>query len=102
MSTLIINGVTFRVECNFNAIMAHMTRRGYKNLDFLSGEISTQEWAELMTCSINEGERLEGRRHDYTVEELCAYNLLDVMEVIKQFISIFAEQNLTEAEAKKK
>lgn len=103
MSTIKIGDSEYRVECNFNAIMAYMRSHGLKDITFLSEELSVYDWADLMVCSINEGERLDGNRHDYTVEDLCACSMAEMTGVIGDFIRIFSEQNTAApSESKKK
>lgn len=105
MDRLVIKGTAYRVEANFNAIMSFAGSRGYKSLDFLAGELSIQDWVALMAAAINEGERLEGRDHAYTVEDFGDLSFTAMAKLVQQFIVIFTAQNEAEEdgdEAKKK
>lgn len=102
MDRLTISGNSYRVECNFNAVLAYMDLRGEKNLTFLNEDMGMRDWLQLMTCCINEGERLDGKKHDYSAEEIGAIPMVTLASVIPAFIEIFGKQNASQSEAKKK
>lgn len=102
MDRLTIAGKTYRVECNFNAILAYMDLRGEKDMSFLSGELGLREWLDMMTAAINEGERLDGKEHSHTSEEFGEILMLDMATVIQEFIAIFGKQNAIEGDSSKK
>lgn len=103
METLTINGNIYRVECNFNAIIDYMEQKGEKDLSFLAnGDMSMRDWLLLMRCSINEGERLEGRPHEHTAEEFGAISMIEMGPILQRFIDIFGKQNKTSADTQKK
>lgn len=93
MDRLTIGNKEYRVECNFNALISYMDRKGEKDLAFLSETLSLQDMLLLMVCSINEGERLEGRPHDYTPIDFGTGGSLEMAEVIGKFMQIFQKQN---------
>lgn len=94
MDTLTINGTAYRVECNFNAITAFMDAKGETDLGFLSsGKMSVCDWFDFMAAAINEGERLEGRKHDYTREEFGTGTLAECANLLNEFIALFSKQN---------
>lgn len=102
MDRLTIAGKSYRVECNFNAILAYMDLHGEKDMSFLAGELGLREWLDLMTAAINEGERLDGKEHSHTSEEFGACLMLDMAGVIQQFIMIFGKQNAVAEETSSK
>lgn len=92
----------YRVEVNWNAIVAYLEATGRDTMDSLSllGQIRPSDLAPLMVACICEGERLEGRECDLTAErigELCDFAKLT------EFLQIYARQAnpQTPAEPKK-
>lgn len=103
MDRLTIGGTEFRVECNFNAITAYMDEKGESDLSFLTpGRMGMRDWLLMLSCCVNEGERLEGRRHDYRPEDFGLGKIGESVQILPKFIEIFGKQNAAEeAEAKK-
>lgn len=103
MRHISISGKKYRVEANFNAIMDFMEQKGEKDIAFLAGELSMKDWTMLMVACVNEGERLDGKPHDLTMENVGTLSFVEVSSAVQEFIKVFSEQNAGEAsEAKKK
>lgn len=102
MDYLEIDGKNLRVECNFNAICDFMEKRGLKDLDFLNGSMGLQDWLVMMIASIKEGERMEGREASFSLLDLGARPVNDISKLLGKFIEIFAKQNASSSDSKKK
>lgn len=91
MDQITLNGNTYRVEVNWNAIVAFLEASGRDDVRELMGlsALKPSDLAGLLAASVNEGERLEGREAHYSGEEIGALADFDTMA---QFISIFARQ----------
>lgn len=81
----------YRVEANWNALVAYLEATGRDTMDALSlfGQLRPSDIAPLMAACIAEGERLEGRESDLTPErigELCSFDKLT------EFLHIYARQ----------
>jgi len=89
---IVIAGQRYRVEVNWNAIVAFLEDRGTDRLDALAelGKISVKDIAPLMAACIREGERLDGRECTLTALELGA--LPGFMDVIPMFLRIYGRQ----------
>lgn len=87
-----IDGTQYRVEANWNALVAYLTATGRDTMDALAlfGQLRPSDIAPLMAACIAEGERLEGRESDLTAErigEKCDFDTLT------QFMRIYARQS---------
>ena len=102
MRHISISGKQYRVEANFNAIMAFMETKGEKDIAFLTGELSLKDWTMLMIASINEGERLDGKPHDLKLEDLGILSFMEVSKAVQEFIQVFSDQNAGDTDAAKK
>lgn len=91
MDSIVINEKSFRVEVNWNAIVAFLETSGRDDVRELMGlsSLKPSDLAGLLAAAINEGERLEGRDCKFTAEEIGAMADFDTMA---QFIQIFAKQ----------
>jgi len=87
MDYLEIDGKNYRIEYNFNAIGDYLDRTGKSLSDLMDfGSIKAKEMLMLIWCGVYEGERLEGRELELSVEDLGAilapediHNAIDVM-----------------------
>ncbi len=102
MDVITIKGQAYRVCANFNALMGFMDLHGYKDFTFLNEDIGYPGWYELMLLSINEGERIEGKKHDYTKDDFSEVSAVEMLGVITSFIAIFNKQNASEQTATQK
>lgn len=86
-----------RVECNWRAIAMFLAAKGAEDLGALT-KLSPSDYTLLMACCVNEGERLEGRKCDYTAEDF------DTMPpyVVTEFLAIFGRQMNPDIRTKKK
>ncbi len=85
------DGRTFRVELNWNALVAFLESSGRDDVRELASLVSLKpsDLAGLLAAGINEGERMEGREANFTANEIGA--LADV-GTITAFIGIFTRQ----------
>ena len=85
------DGQTFRVEFNWNALIAFLDSTGRDDVSSLAGLATTKpsEFAGLLAAGINEGLRLEGSDERLTPEEVGALADLSTMT---DFIAIFTRQ----------
>ena len=85
------DGRTFRVEFNWNAIIAFLDSAGRDDVSSLAGldKIKPSEFTGLLAAGINEGCRLEGVEVRFTPEEIGALSDLGTMA---DFIAIFNGQ----------
>lgn len=86
-----IDGRQYRVEANWNALVAYLAATGRDTMDALAkiGQLRPSDIAPLMAACLAEGERLEGRESDLTAErigEKCGFDSLT------QFMNIFGRQ----------
>lgn len=86
-----IEGRQYRVEANWNALVAYLEATGRDTMDALSlfGQLRPSDIAPLMAACIAEGERLEGRESDLTAQrigEVCGFDKLT------EFLQIYARQ----------
>jgi hypothetical protein len=89
MNTLTINGETYHVAVNWNAIKDYCNRRGLTDLSQLERAVAFDVDGALTMahCCIREGERLAGREFTLTEEELGGdMTPIDVL----QFMQIYA------------
>ena len=98
----LVDGRTFRVELNWNAIVAFLESSGRDDVRELSSlsTLKPSDLAGLLAAGINEGERLDGNEVRFTPEEVGA---LADFDVIAKFIGIFSRQTTPKGqpEAKK-
>ena len=85
------DGRTFRVEVNWNALVAFLETSGRDDIRELANlaSLKPSDLAGLLAAGINEGERLEGNEVSFTPEEIGA--LVD-FSTIGEFIGIFTRQ----------
>lgn len=85
------DGRTFRVELNWNAIVAFLDSTGRDNITALANlaQMKPSDLSGLLAASINEGARLDGKPGRLTPEEVG--ELADV-RVMTDFIRIFNSQ----------
>ena len=85
------DGRTFRVEVNWNAIMAFLEASNRDDVRELANfsSLKPSDLAGLLAAGINEGERLEGNEVNFTAKEIGA---LVGMNTMAEFISIFTRQ----------
>ena len=91
MDRIVLNGNAYRVEVNWNAIVAFLEASGRDDVRALMdlGTIRPSDLAGLMAAGINEGERLEGRESHLTAEDVGATADFGTMA---EFIQIFVRQ----------
>lgn len=78
-----------RIEANWNALMSYMVATGQDNMAALMnvGALKPSDIAPLMAACINEGERLDGRKHDWTALDLGAQcGIEDITKFITTYI----------------
>ncbi len=85
------DGRTFRVELNWNAIVAFLESSGRDDVRELANlaSLKPSDLAGLLAAGINEGERLDGRTSNLTAADVGSVAGLNVMA---QFIAIFTKQ----------
>ena len=87
-----IGGKRYRVESNWNALMAFLEAVGRNTIDELSkiGDIRPSELTALMAACIAEGERLDGRDGAPSALDLGA---LVTPAKVREFLDIYALQS---------
>lgn len=87
-----IDGRQYRVEVNWNAIVAFLESRGTDSLASLSeiDKLRVSDVAPLMAAAINEGERLDGRESKLTGLDLGA--MPGFMGAVPEFLRIYGRQ----------
>lgn len=95
----LLDGRTFRVEVNWNAIMAFLESSNRDDVRALAdfSALKPSDLAPLLTAGINEGNRLDGKEERFTPDEIGA--LVDIT-IMAEFIGIFTRQ--TQAKGVKK
>lgn len=85
------DGRTFRVELNWNAIVAFLESSGRDDVRELVNlsALKPSDLAGLLAAGIHEGERLEGRDVTLTPEEI---GTVSDFRVMGAFIQIFTKQ----------
>ncbi len=93
------DGRTFRVELNWNAIVAFLESSDRDDLNHLASlsMLKPSDLAALLAAGINEGERLEGHDAKLTAEEVGA---LCNVAVISEFIKIVTDQTQPKGQPK--
>ena len=91
MDQITLNGNAYRVEVNWNAIVAFLESSGRDDVRALMdlGSLKPSDLSGLLAASINEGERLEGHDVHLTAEEVGAAAGFSEMA---EFIRIFTKQ----------
>lgn len=104
-----IGGTEYRVEFNWNAIVAFLESSGRDTMESLANlsAVRPSELLALAHAGIREGEALEGREFPLTVEELGRISTTATMhEVIAAFVDQNsngqADNDAAPADAKKK
>ncbi|MBQ0144965.1 MAG: hypothetical protein KBS78_07315 [Bacteroidales bacterium] len=89
--TIVLNGQTFRVEANWNALVAFFEATGRDDMAALSnfGQLKPSDMAALMAACINEGERLDGHDCQLTAKQV---GEMSDLGVISEFLSIYVKQ----------
>lgn len=87
-----IGGREYRVEANWNAIVAFLDASGQDNLQALQdlSNLKPTDIAGLMAASINEGEAIEGRESALTAKDIG--RMEGAMNAVAQFLNIFIRQ----------
>lgn len=90
-SITLLDGRTFRVEVNWNAIVAFLEASNRDDVRALAdfSSLRPSDLAGLLAAGINEGERLEGREANFSEKEIGA--LVDI-NTVAEFIRIFTRQ----------
>lgn len=98
-----LNGTSYRVEVNWNTIIAFLKATNQNNWAGLTSfsEMTPSDIAPLMAAAINEGERLEGREANFTGEmvgTMCDFS------TISEFLALYQRHTQPEStqESKKK
>lgn len=87
-SITLLDGRTFRVEVNWNAISEFLETSGRDDVRELANftKLKTSDLAPLLAAAINEGARLEGQDVHFTPKEIGALVNIGIMA---EFIGIF-------------
>ena len=87
----LLDGRSFRVEVNWNAIVAFLESSGRDDVRELSNlsTLKPSDLAGLLAAGIHEGERLEGNEVNFTAEEIGTVADFSVMGA---FVRIFTKQ----------
>lgn len=87
----LIDGRSFRVELNWNAIVAFLEVSGRDDVRALAdfSTLKPSDLAGLLAAGINEGARLDGADVHFAPEEIGA--LVDI-SIMAEFIGIFTRQ----------
>ena len=85
------DGRVFRVEVNWNAIVAFLDATGRDDISALAdlSLLKPSDLSGLLAAACNEGARLEGKPERLTAEEVGTFADVAVMA---EFISIFTKQ----------
>ena len=87
-----IAGKRYRMESNWNALMAFLDAVGRNTIDELSkiGTLRPSELTNLMVACLTEGERLDGREFTMSALDLGA---LVTPAKVREFLDIYAAQS---------
>lgn len=93
MDRINIGGKEYRVEANWNALIAFLETKGETSLESLQnfGSLKVTDIAGLMAACINEGERLEGHSCDFTAKDLGA---MISAATVSEFLKIYYKQSV--------
>ncbi|MBQ1791902.1 MAG: hypothetical protein II008_17120 [Oscillospiraceae bacterium] len=91
MDRIELNGTSYRVEVNWNAIVAFLEASGRDDVRALVDltSLKPSDLAGLLAAAVNEGERLDGHDVHLSGEDVGAMAGLDTMA---KFIEIFGRQ----------
>lgn len=91
MDRIELNGTSYRVEVNWNALVAFLEASGRDDVRALVGisSLRPSDMSGLLAAAINEGERLEGHEVHFSGENIGEMASLGTMA---QFIEIFSRQ----------
>ena len=91
MDHIELNGTSYRVEVNWNAIVAFLEASGRDDVRALVDltSLKPSDLAGLLAASVNEGARLDGHDVHLSGEDVGAMAGLDTMA---KFIEIFGRQ----------
>lgn len=91
MDHIELNGTSYRVEVNWNAIVAFLEASGRDDVRALVDltSLKPSDLAGLLAAAVNEGERLDGHDVHLSGEDVGAMAGLDTMA---KFIEIFGRQ----------
>lgn len=91
MDRIIIDGLSYRVEVNWNTIVHFLEATGRDNVQELASltDLRPSDLAGLLAASINEGERLDGKQVAFSAEDIGG--LVD-FATMAEFIAIFTRQ----------
>ena len=91
MDHIELNGTSYRVEVNWNAIVAFLEASGRDDVRALVDltSLKPSDLAGRLAASVNEGERLDGHDVHLSGEDVGAMAGLDTMA---KFIEIFGRQ----------
>lgn len=96
---IIIGGKRYRVEANWNALVAYLKMTGKNDMNGLSSfaELAPSDIANLMFCCITEGMRLDGI---VLPESFTAESLGEVMNMadVSAFLGIYLRQTTPQTE----
>jgi len=87
-----ISGTRYRVEFNWNAVMAFLVESGNDTMDGLLRlkELKPSELTALTAAAIVEGERIDGRECNLTKEDIGRVMNATTM---REIVNIFVEQS---------
>lgn len=90
--TIVLGGIEYRVEANWNALSAFLKEVGRDTIDGLISfkNLRPSEIPILMVACITEGERLEGREFNMTALDLGA---IIKIEDANAFLDIYVRQS---------
>jgi len=102
-SITLTDGRTFRVELNWNAIVAFLASSGRDDVRELAslGALKPSDLAALLAAGINEGERLEGHEVKFSADEIGALAGVSTMSEFFGIVSAQMTPKGTTAEVKK-
>lgn len=91
MDRIELNGTVYRVEVNWNAIVAYLEASGRDDVQELMSlaRIKPSEMAGLLAAAINEGERLDGRECSLSADEV---GRMAGIATMAEFVKIFTRQ----------
>lgn len=91
MDRIEINGTSYRVEVNWNALVAFLEASGRDDVRALVDltSLKPSDLAGLLAAAVNEGERLDGHESHLTGEDVGA---MAGLETMAKFIEIFGRQ----------
>ena len=99
---IIIGGKRYRVEANWNALVAYLKMTGKNDMSGLSSfaELAPSDITNLMLCCIKEGMRLDGIVLDETFTAEYISERIGMSEV-SAFLNIYLRQTTPQTEEEK-